>query len=82
MDKEAHSLSPRKRRFSPGVAIASSVSALLLAGHIYWRLGDYTADRGFVAFVQMAAICVAFGAMVFLVLETTRDAIERLFPGD
>lgn len=74
----------RENKASPVIAIASAAAAaaLLLGGHIYLHLGDYTAERGLAALVQMAGICAAFGAMVFLILETTRDALERIFPGD
>jgi hypothetical protein len=75
-------VSHREKKASPVIALASAVAALLLAGHIYLHLGDYTAERGLVALAQTAGICAAFGAMVFLILETTRDALERIFPGD
>jgi len=72
----------RLTKTSPGVAAASVAAALLLAGHIWSNLGDYTAERGLAALAQIAAICAAFGAMVFLILETTLDALGRMFPGD
>lgn len=72
----------RAPKTSPGVAAASAAAALLLAGYIYLHLGDYTAERGLTAFAQMAGVCAAFGAMVFLILETTLDAMSRIFPGD
>jgi hypothetical protein len=70
------------KKSRPGVLIASLAASLLLAGHIWLHLGDYTAERGVTAFAQILAICAAFGAMVFLILETTLNAMERLFPGD
>lgn len=66
----------------PGVLIASVAASLLLAGHVWLHLGDYTAERGIVAFTQIAAVSAAFGAMVFLILDTTLGALERIFPGD
>ncbi len=72
----------RAKKTRTGVLIASSAAALLLASHIWLHLGDYTAERGVAAFTQMAAVCAAFGAMVFLILETTLGALERVFPQD
>jgi hypothetical protein len=70
------------KKSRPGVLIASLAASLLLAGHIWLHLGDYTAERGVTAFAQIAGISAAFGAMVFLILETTLNAMARLFPGD
>lgn len=72
----------RLTKTSPGAAAASAAAALLFAGHIYLNLGDYTAERGLAAVAQVAAISSAFGAMVFLILETTLNALDRMFPGD
>ncbi len=69
----------KKRR--PGVLAAAAAAAHHLAAHIWLHLGDYTADRGLLAFARIAGICAAFGAMVFLILETTFDAMERIFQG-
>ncbi|MFM9154106.1 MAG: hypothetical protein ACKOPC_11015 [Methylocystis sp.] len=58
------------------------VSGLFFAGHIYLNLGDYTAERGFVAFGQSLAIVLAFAAMVYLIIETFLLALSRLFNQD
>ena len=55
------------------------VSGLFFAGHIYFNLGDYTAERGIVAFGQSLAIVLAFAAMVYLITETFLLALSRLF---
>jgi hypothetical protein len=80
--ERSQTVDARKKRTSPGVAIASAAASVLLAAHIWLHLGDYTAERGLLALVQIAVICAAFGAMVHLILETTLNAMERLFPGD
>ncbi len=48
------------------------IGGVAFAIHIYLHLGDYTAERDHAAFVQIASISCAFGALVFLVLETAR----------
>jgi len=58
------------------------VSGLFYAGHIYFNLGDYTAERGLVAFGQSLAIVLAFAAMVYLIIETFLLALSRLFNQD
>ena len=55
------------------------VGGLFFAGHIYFNLGDYTAERGLVAFGQSLAIVLAFAAMVYLIIETFLLALSRLF---
>ena len=62
--------------------ICGIAGACLLAAHIYFNLGDYTAERGVKALAQTAALSGAFGAMVYLVLDATMDALSRLFGGD
>lgn len=74
----------RKERASAKrfILAAAAVGAALFAGHVYLNLGDYTAERGVSAFVQVVAVSSAFGAMILLVLETTFVALDRMFPGE
>ncbi|MEK4033181.1 hypothetical protein WOC76_18280 [Methylocystis sp. IM3] len=67
---------------NPFLVAAAALSGVFLAVHIYLHLGDYTAERGVVAFLQIVGISSAFGAMVLLVLETARNAVEKIFPRD
>ncbi len=62
--------------------VAAVLSGVAFAVHIYLHLGDYTAERGVVALVQIAGISSAFSAMVLLLLETARNTLERIFPRD
>ncbi len=66
----------------PFILAAAALSGALLAVHIYLHLGDYTAERGVVALLEIAAVSSAFGALVLLVLGTLGDALERIFPKD
>ncbi|GDX37793.1 hypothetical protein LBMAG20_00080 [Methylocystaceae bacterium] len=59
--------------------LVCTVSGLVFAGHIYFNLGDYTAERGLVAFGQSLAIILAFAAMIYLIVETLLLALSRLF---
>jgi hypothetical protein len=58
------------------ILAAAALSGVVLATHIYLHLGDYTAERGLLAFAQIAGISAAFGVMVLLILETGRHALE------
>ena len=69
-------------RANPFILAAAGLSAVCLAGYIYSRLGDYTAERGLLAFLQIAGVSGAFGALVLLVLEAARHAVERPPPKD
>ncbi|WP_363350126.1 hypothetical protein [Methylocystis echinoides] len=64
----------------PVILAAAALSGAILAIHIYLHLGDYTAERGLLAFAQVAGISSAFGAMVLLILEAARNALEN-WPG-
>lgn len=67
---------------NPFVLAVAALSAALFAMYIFFHLGDYTAERGLLAIVQIAGVSSAFGALVLLVLETTRQALGKIFPND
>ncbi len=54
------------------------VSALAFAAWLYAHLGDFTAERGWRAGIQVAAISLAFGAMAHLIGEAVMSAILGL----
>jgi hypothetical protein len=72
----------RQASAKPFIFLASAAGAVLFAVYIYSNLGDYTAERGVSALVQVVAVSSAFGALILLVLETTFVALDRMFPGE
>jgi predicted PurR-regulated permease PerM len=67
------------RRFVP--LAASAALALAFAAHVYFHLGDYTAERGVAALGKTALMALAFGAMAYLVIETIVAMCGSLFEG-
>jgi hypothetical protein len=77
-----HGMGKHQAGAKPFILLASAAGAFLFAAYIYFNLGDYTAERGVSAFVQVVAVSSAFGALILLVLETTFVALDRMFPGE
>ena len=61
--------------FTSPSTLAAALSALVFGVHIYLNLGDYTAERGLIAFGQTFALMSAFGAMVYFIVEVMMHAI-------
>jgi len=54
------------------------VGALAFGGWLNAHLGDFTAERGWRASMQVAAISLAFGAMIHLIVEAIVRAVLGL----
>ena len=54
------------------------IAALAFAAWLYAHLGDFTAERGWRAALQVAAVSLAFGAMAQLVVEAAIRAVQGL----
>lgn len=64
-------------KFSPRLCVAAA-GALAFAFWLNAHLGDFTAERGWRAFTQVAAISLAFGAMTQLIVEALVRAVVGL----
>lgn len=53
-------------------------AAFAFAAWLYAHLGDFTAERGWRAALQVAAISLAFGAMLHLIVEAAVRAVQGL----
>ncbi len=61
----------------PAIGI-TLVCSLAFATWLYLHLGDFTAERGWRAGLQVAAISLAFGAMAHLIAEAVVRAVLGL----
>ena len=72
-------LSSSRQNFKNWSALGiTAIFALAFAAWLYGRLGDFTAERGWRAALQVAAISLAFGAMTHLVVEAVIRAVVGL----
>jgi hypothetical protein len=83
MDRSDPKLStaPVSARKMPGILRAYGlvfIGALVFAAWLYGHLGDFTAERGWRAALQVTAISLAFGAMAQLVVEAAIRAVQGL----
>lgn len=72
---------PSRARRLPVSLVAygfSLFAAFAFAAWLYAHLGDFTAERGWRAALQVTAISLAFGAMAQLVVEAAIRAVQGL----
>jgi hypothetical protein len=70
--------SPRQSLISSPTLWVAVVGALFFGGWLNAHLGDFTAERGWRALMQVAAISLAFGAMIHLIVEGIVRAVLGL----
>lgn len=54
------------------------VGAFAFAAWLFVNLGDFTAERGWRAAIQVAATSLAFGAMLHLIVEAAARTVQGM----
>ena len=68
----------RQKTFNAPAIGVTLICSLAFAAWLYAHLGDFTAERGMRAGLQVAAISLAFGAMAHLIVEAVTRAVLGL----